>query len=278
MCRLLILLATAFAVATPSTVLAWGSAGHEIVAAIAEDRLGPEARAMVREIAGDVPLSSPDICTWADHHRTPTTAKWHYVNIPFAATRYEPERDCPRGACAVAEIGRAAGELVHEDDPELRREALRWLVHVVADLHQPLHAGDGWDRGGNDLRVRLGHRREPTNLHHVWDTELVEPFVRHRRRPLAAARLLEDAIPADAARTWASNLDAVSWATESSREARAIYAELRVRPTERGIIHLPHDYNRAEGRRVADALQRAGVRLAALLDRIARDRARNNRS
>ena len=90
--------------------------------------------------------------------------------------------------------------------------------------------------------------------------------------------MLEDAISAEEARTWASNLDAVSWATESSREARAIYAELRVRPTERGIIHLPHDYNRAEGRRVADALQRAGVRLAALLDRIARDRARNNRS
>jgi hypothetical protein len=107
---------------------------------------------MVPEIVGDVPLHAPEIAVWADRERDPKTRPWHYVNIPFAAGHYDAARDCPRGACAVAEIDRARDELLCPGSSLRRADALRWLVQLVADLHQPLHAGDGWDHGGNDLR------------------------------------------------------------------------------------------------------------------------------
>lgn len=153
----------------PVDASGWGSAGHEIGAAIAEQRLTPDAKAMVRDVAGNVPLSDPSIATWADAHRTPDNAPWHYVNIPMTSGRYNPDRDCPTGSCAVAQMRRARDELARGRDAERRLEALRWIVHLVVDLHQPLHAGDGWDRGGNDLRVRLGNRKQPITLHSVWD-------------------------------------------------------------------------------------------------------------
>lgn len=255
-----------------SSPVAWGGPGHMAVAAIAEDRLTPQARAMVREIAGAVPISSPEICTWADSHRNPATGRWHYVNIPLSAEHFDDARDCPRGACAVAEIERATAELARSAEPEGRLKALRWLVHAVGDLHQPFHAGDGWDRGGNDLRVRFGRRKQPTNLHKVWDVDLVKPLVRDLG-PLGLARMLEQRIrPSDAA-AWAADLAPRSWADESHREARAIYAELGVSPTERGIVQLPRDYASQERWRVEAAMQRAGVHLGAVLNQVARERA-----
>jgi len=255
----------------PTSTSAWGTPGHEIVAAIAEDRLTPEARKMVREIVGDMPLHAPEIAVWADRQRDPKTRPWHYVNIPFSAGHYEPARDCPRGACAVAEIERARDELLRAGSSLRRADALRWLVHLVADLHQPLHAGDGWDRGGNDLRVRVGRRREPTNLHRVWDVEVVRPLVQWGD-PVTVARLLESWISPTQAKVWAADLNPASWADESSREAQAIYRDLGITPQPREIIRLPPSYIATELPSVEADLQRAGVRLAAMLNEIARDR------
>jgi hypothetical protein len=255
----------------PLRALAWGAPGHEIAAAIAESRLTPEARAMVHEIVSDTPLSDPSIATWADALRDPKTRPFHYVNIPFGSGKYDAARDCPRGACAVAEIQRAAAQLAGRGSALERSDALRWLVHVVADIHQPLHAGDGWDRGGNETMVRLGRRKQPTNLHRVWDSDVVKPLV-HRKDVLGAARALSAEISRSDAVTWAADLDPASWANESNREAKAIYAEVNRRPQDTGILSLPADYPRRESPRAAAALQRAGVRLAALLDDIARRR------
>jgi hypothetical protein len=264
-------LVAALATAFPHPAAAWGAPGHRIVAAIAEERLEPAARTLVREIVGDLSLSDPDIATWADALRDRRTKPWHYVNIPFGA-RYDRARDCPASrGCAVELIQRAAAELQRHGPAMQRADALRWLVHVVADIHQPLHAGDGWDRGGNGFRVRIGRRREPTAFHHVWDTEVVAPLVRHRG-PLVAAQSLSAAIsPSDAAQS-AAVLDPAVWANESSRQAQEIYAELQHRPRDTAIVALPHAYAALERQRVEAALQRAGVRLAALLNRIARAR------
>jgi hypothetical protein len=260
-----------FVLLLPAHVLAWSAPGHVIVAAIAEERLGPEARAMVRELVADLPLSDPSIATWADGLRDRRTKPWHYVNIPFSARGYDPARDCPGGACAVAGIQRAAAQLASRGSALERADALRWLVHVAADIHQPLHGGDEWDRGGNDTVVRLGRRKQPTNLHQVWDAEVVKPLV-HRKDVVGAARALSAEISRSDARAWAADLNPADWATESNQEARAIYTELGRRPQDQGILALPRDYPRSQSARAAAALERAGVRLAALLDRIARNR------
>jgi hypothetical protein len=226
---------------------------------------------MIREIAGPEPLLSPDICSWADRHRNPATGRFHYVNIPLNSGHYDAARDCPGGACAVAELERAAADLARSRDPQRQLQALRWLVHVVADLHQPLHAGDGWDRGGNDLRVRLGHRREPTNLHKVWDVEVLKPLL-SEGGPLGAARILAQAIRREDVENWSRDLRPSSWAEESNAVARAIYAELGVSPTYRGIVTLPAAYATRQRGRVEARLECAGVRLAAILNRVAAER------
>jgi hypothetical protein len=259
----------------PALARAWSTAGHEVVGAIAEARLSPAARALVREIAGDVPLSAPEIGSWADRIRDRDTGPWHYVNIPFESGRYMPARDCPKGACAVAVIARQEAIL---RDPRAsaiaRADALRWLVHLVADLHQPLHAGDGRDRGGNELRVRVRDRQDETDLHRVWDVDVISAVV-ERRGPHRAAREVLAGVSHAQAALWAGALDPAAWAEESNREARAMYAELGRSPEDRALAPLtPPDYARAQRRRTEAALARAGIRLAALLDRIAAARSR----
>jgi hypothetical protein len=189
----------------------------------------------------------------------------------MSSGRYDARRDCPGGACAVAAIERATADLTSGGSAMRRADALRWLVHIVADLHQPLHAGDGWDRGGNDFPVRIGHRRQPSNLHRVWDHDVVKPLLRHRT-VLSAARMLAGRIASADAEMWSADLNPASWAEQSSREARAIYAELGRRPGDKTILTLPPSYVAAQRQRVEVALQRGGVRLAALLNRIARAR------
>lgn len=262
----------AVCLALPAPAGAWGEAGHRVVAAVAEARLGPAARDLVREIAGYDRLSSAEIAAWADAQRDPARRAWHYVNIPFSSGRFLAARDCPGGACAVAAIAWAEEVLRHpatRGDEQAQAEALRWLVHLVADLHQPLHAGDGRDRGGNELRVRVRRRREPTNLHRVWDHEVLASVVGPRGAEVAAAGILARVRDADAA-GWAAEAEPAAWAEESSREARAIYAGLGRSPGDGALEPLsPWDYERVQRPRAEVMLARAGVRLAAVLDRIA---------
>ena len=259
---------------TPAPALGWTEEGHETVGALAARRLGPEARAMVREILGDGRLSDHDVALWADDHRDRTNAPWHWVDIPFAQGRYDAARDCPGGMCAVARIEWAARVLAREPDRERRLEALRWLVHVVGDLHQPLHAAEGWrhgNRGGVRVPVHVGQRSYQENLHVVWDAEVVAAVLRGRTPEALAAELDEAAGPAGGP-GWLADLSPAAWAGESNRLARAIYAELGVTPARQEHLELPEAYVTAQRGRVVEALSKAGLRLAALLDRIARER------
>ena len=95
------------------------------------------------------------------------------MNIPLADTAYDPARHCPRGQCIIAAIEQERRVLADgTTSPENRAEALRFLIHFMGDLHQPLHVADNDDRGGNNRAVTfLGN---PTDLHKVWDGELID--------------------------------------------------------------------------------------------------------
>jgi nuclease S1 len=252
--------------AAPRAARAWSDPAHRIVANVAEARLSPAARRLVRDILGDRPLA--DVAGWADKQDDRATRPWHYVNVPYTARGYDAARDCPSGGCVVAALERSAATLRDATTDLDRADALRWLVHLVADVHQPLHAGDGRDRGGNTLEVRFAHRRNPVSFHHVWDTEVVQPLL-GSRTPAAAARALAARLRPEDAAAWAGELDPVAWADESAALARALYAEHGIEPRAGATILLPRDYARAQRARVEARLGRAGVRLAALLDRIA---------
>jgi len=264
--------------AFPAAAPAWSGLGHQVVAAIADERLGPAARAMVAELTGGAPLSAGDLATWADAHRTEADAPWHYVNIPFGAP-YRAERDCPEGGCAVEAVLRKRAFLLTAHPVAERGSALRWLVHLVGDLHQPLHAGSSLDRGGNQQRVRVERRRQPTSLHAVWDDEVVEALARGRP-PRALARALLQGASRAQLEAWAEVQDPVAWAQESSRAARAIYADLDLtpqghapRPRSQPLPLVSGPILARWGEAAGPALLRAGVRLAALLDEVARARA-----
>lgn len=254
-------LAMTMLVAFTSQARAWSNAGHEIVADIAERYLAPQTRSAV---AG---LLQPgehlrDVANWADTYRErcANTGPWHYVNIPLAADSFEPARDCrePR-SCVIAATDRALAILADPGSPaDDRSAALRFVVHFIGDLHQPLHSGDRADRGGNDLHVWFFG--EETNLHGVWDYALIAS----RRSSVAdyVAKLTQS--PRAGASHWSRGTVA-DWAIESQRAARRAYSNLP-RPTGSERIELGPKYVAAVLPIVDAQLFRAGVRLAAALD------------
>lgn len=151
--------------------LAWGEFGHRRIAALAETLLTETARSEVTRLlgAGDDLVS---VATWADEIRggRPETKPWHYITLQVRGPQIEIGRaDSPN---VVTELNRQILVLGARGDDKARAEALRWVVHLMADLHQPLHCGEDHDRGGNETQVRIGRRK--VGFHQAWDYTLVE--------------------------------------------------------------------------------------------------------
>lgn len=247
---------------------AFGQEGHSIVAEIAHRRLSAAATQQVRELLGpNVSLAS--IASWADDVRAarPETTNWHFVDIPLAERGYVAQRDCrvraARGDCVVGAIERSLAVLRERDAPKPQRvEALMFVVHFVADLHQPLHAIQD-DRGGNAFPVRFyadpaRGRVIETNLHQVWDFALIRSQVWDWGAYVT--RLEEGWLRrADVAVLRAGSI--ADWANESHDiAARHLFAGI-----ERGAT-LGDDYIRRAAPLLDRQLGAAGIRLAALLN------------
>lgn len=210
-----LLLAIAALPAPPAPAPFWGVNGHRAIGTVAAGLLTPAATTRVQALLGDSTLA--DVSVWADNIRPtlPETGPWHYVNVPIAGGPYRRDRDCPRHDCVIEAIGFWERILADRAAPRgARIEALKYLVHLIGDLHQPLHVGDNQDRGGNDALVTFLDRGEQ-RLHSVWDSGL-----------FAAAGWTEDAlITATRARATAQRDQwrrgrTVDWAEESRRLAR----------------------------------------------------------
>jgi hypothetical protein len=271
--------AMAIAVATllrSPHALGWASVGHEAIAYIAQDRLTPAARRAVKRILGpNVGLS--DVANWADQVRVtsrPETAAWHFIDIPdraLSVTESDEPKYCGAASCIVSEIGIEIQGLSNPSTGPLERaELLRFLVHFVGDVHQPLHCADDGDRGGNDKIVIVMNPRAPyapgnkTKLHALWDL-LVEVEPRQSPRDLATA--LEQKLTDAQQKVWSTGT-AADWAWESYNLAReAIYGEFAPGPTGPDGVALPRDYASTKMRDIVDAqLEKAGVRLAWVLN------------
>jgi nuclease S1 len=151
---------------------AWGGQGHQAVAELAWQRLTPQARAGVSKLLALEPGQTlGSIASWADTIRDPLTAPWHYINFPRGDCHYQAERDCPDGNCVVRAIEQQEAILKASGADEERLRALKFVVHFVGDIHQPLHAGYRDDRGGNMVQLRFLLRN--SNLHALWDSGLV---------------------------------------------------------------------------------------------------------
>lgn len=170
-------------VLVPQPAFPWGDDGHRIVAQVAEHRLHKDAAARVRSLIGPEGLAS--VAMWADEIKPerPETRPWHYVNIPLDQGNYDPGRDCATpqpGDCIIGALERMYARLLDPStDTPAKVEALKFLVHLMGDLHQPLHFVDNRDRGGNETLVtffgeqKIPFTNIPWNLHAVWDTALI---------------------------------------------------------------------------------------------------------
>jgi hypothetical protein len=238
----------------------WGPEGHRLVARIAWEQLTPEARERVSAIlAPGETLAS--IASWPDEVRRsrPKTEPWHYVNIPVDQPHLDMARDCPKSDCVVAKIADLRKTL---EDPAAaareRREALLFLVHLIGDLHQPLHASDHHDRGGNLVRVQFFKRR--SNLHSVWDSGLLGR--------MESEDQLFPALSRDSARhrkKWDKGT-VEDWAEQSHKAAqKVVYGKL---PQAAGDspLALGADYERLADPLVRRQIEKAGARLAAVLN------------
>lgn len=157
-----------------SVVFAWGSQGHETIAGLADSLLSTKAREEITRLLSLEPGQTlTSIANWADINRTKDTAKWHFINFPRNTCEYVADRDCHDGQCAVEALKRQIAILSDksaQDSDKLL--ALKFVVHIMGDIHQPLHAGFSEDKGGNQYQVQFDGKS--TNLHALWDTNLIE--------------------------------------------------------------------------------------------------------
>jgi S1/P1 Nuclease len=184
-------LAVTLACLAAGPAAAWGPEGHSIIAEIAQRRLTPQAAAMVAELLGRG-HSLAAIASWADDIRDerPQTYNWHFVDIPLGVPTYDAKRDCKpdaqKGDCIVLELGRVRDDLRCAKG-ETRAEALKFAVHFVGDIHQPLHTVLE-ALGGNSIKVDVFMRgmtctgtceptHTPSNFHMAWDIDLIHATV-----------------------------------------------------------------------------------------------------
>lgn len=185
-----LVLAAALLVLSP-VASAWSALGHRLVGELASRHLTPSAAAEVRTLlAGEPDPTLAGVAIWADTLRSEdpgrfkATASWHYVNAVGGGCEFTMARDCPGGNCVIGAIERQRALLADRGQPAaVRRDALKFLVHFLGDVHQPMHAGNRPDKGGNDFQVSLRTDLQPeahararyvdgvmgTNLHSVWD-------------------------------------------------------------------------------------------------------------
>jgi hypothetical protein len=238
---------------------AWGPTGHRIVGELAEQQLTQGARAEVKRLlAVTHDQSLAEVATWADDLRDErsqralwrTTSKLHFLNFSSSSCHYDPARDCAGGQCIVAAIDRYARVLGDRTRSYRdRAEALRFVVHFVADVHQPMHAGSRHDKGGNRYPLQWDGRG--TNLHAIWDS----PVLASRRLGWSAYAVALARSPLPQATGTPAH-----WAEESCRMTRddGIYP----RGHRIDQDYLVHMRPLAEQR-----VRSAAARLAALLNR-----------
>jgi len=256
-------------VSFPAPAKAWGCKGHQIIALLAEKHLTPQALAAVSKILSDGPIdpalsryckdhgtdAMTDASTWPDDYRPghPETGPWHYIDVPRGtllrgnkkAIANEIEKFCdPKEGCVTRAITEELSVLRSpSSDPQIKADALRFLIHFVGDLHQPLHGITNNDQGGNCVPVTFFEAqpqiRNPQsesyapNLHGVWDTNILERATTGKTVAEVAADL-DQTYKKQFVRWQKSSANLDAWVAESYElGSKKVYGKLPVRiPTE----------------------------------------------
>jgi hypothetical protein len=237
--------------------LGWsfGPTGHRITGAIAENYLSDKTRQQLKLLLGNESLA--EASTYVDEMRSHPSKFWqktanayHYVTVPKGKSY--PDVGAPSKGDAVTALRHYSQILKNpKADLEQRKLALKFVIHIIADLHQPLHVGNGTDRGGNDVKVKFFW--QPTNLHRVWDSELID---RQQLSFTEWSLWLNRTISPEQKQLWSSS-DPLIWIGESIEIRDQIYPDNNTLDWDYQYQHLPT---------IKLRLKQAGVRIAHYLN------------
>ena len=240
------------------TCFCWGVTGHRVVGEIAQQHLSKKARKELKKLIGEQSLAY--WANWGDFIKSDTSwnhaYNWHFVSVPSNLPKAEfiamlkalPEKNLYNQTKLIYE------QLKDKSLPlEKRQEALKFLIHFVGDIHQPLHVGRKDDQGGNKIVVYWFDKK--TNLHSLWDSKLID-FQQYSYTEYA--RVLDLASKEQIKEWQASSLE--DWFYESATVAEKIYNS--VSPEEK----LSYRYNFLFQKTLDEQLLKGGIHLAALLN------------
>ncbi|WP_303311671.1 S1/P1 nuclease [Hymenobacter sp. BT730] len=245
---------------SPAIVWAWGVDGHRAVGRIAEQHLSRKAKREVHRLLGTETLTM--VSTWPDEVRYypdfKHTAPWHYVNTASGLNQ-EQYLQALKGQTEPNAYNMLQAKLQELKDPNKsqaeRVAALKFVVHLVGDAHQPLHAGHAEDKGGNDIKVKF--RGKDTNLHSLWDSGLLD------YQGLTYTEMgcqYDHKLPHQLVHQW-QRTPMEQWFWESYQDSEKIYQEA---PTGTDI---DYNYYPAHSELMKRRIQQAGIRLAEVLNK-----------
>lgn len=244
----------------PLQTMAWGLIGHRVVAEVADSYLKPNIRAEIKKILGNESLAM--ISNWADFVKADPAysylSTWHYVNIDrgLSFTEMDAMLKQDTSTNAYSKINVLVRELKNEGvRSDKKKFYLRMLVHLVGDIHQPLHVGNKEDRGGGNIKVLWGDKA--SDLHSVWDNELIDC---QKLSYTEYTKAINTTTEADR-KQWIDG-GVAAWLFESYKIADTVYASAKSGDT------LGYRYNYDHIATVNQQLLKGGVRLAALLNEI----------
>ena len=238
------------------SVFGWGATGHRIIGLIAEQHLSKKAKKQLEEILQNETLA--EVSNFMDFIKSDRTYRhmspWHYATIPDSLT-YE-QAGTPEEGDVIVTIQQLMKELKSKsftDKDELF--ALKCLVHLIGDIHQPLHVGNGEDKGGND--VKLEYFWSSSNLHRVWDSEMIDGL---QYSYTEYANWINHPTPSQLEEWSSSNV--LEWANESKDLRNQCYETM---PEDK---KLSYQYVYDNQQLLNQRLLQAGIRLATVLNEI----------
>ena len=285
-CSWVLLTAVGALFAGAGPCFAWGDLGHQVTALIAYRHLTVAAKTRLDALlaADSDSLTAPDFASrtsWADRYRNThrETSAWHFVDVEIdhpdlnaacfgfpALQRGQDASAGPAQDCIVNKITEFEAELRDPATSSAERLlALKFLIHFIGDLHQPLHASDHEDRGGNCIGLAPSPDGHDTNLHAYWDVGAVEAL---GNSAAAIAAELDARITPGELRAWSQG-EPKAWTMESFELGREDVYSLASRPgcNDHGAVALTPEYESAAAKDAALQLEKAGVRMATVLNR-----------
>lgn len=241
-------------------LVSWGKTGHKAIGLIAGRHLNAKAAAGIKDLLGDQSLS--DVSTYADEIRSlpqfKTTGSWHYINLPLGLSQHEFDQ---RLLTSIQDNVYTALIKCERDliSPQSSRDqkifALKFIVHLVGDLHQPMHVSRSEDQGGNT--IQLNFNGEGTNLHRLWDSGLIE------KEGLTVEQIALNYDKADVSEIKRLQRDPINkWMFESYQLSSALYTEVDSMKTRA----VNDQYYSAHLPIIHDRIEKAGIRLAGILN------------